>query len=61
MNRSVNVIASIGLALGGVLGMVGAIVTQPNVQAILWAIDGAGIVMATTLVAMKSFEWGMTS
>lgn len=58
MNRSIDVIASIGLALGGVLGMAGAIVTQPNAQAILWAIDGAGIVMATTLLAMKYFRMG---
>jgi hypothetical protein len=58
MNRSANVIACIGLALGGVLGMAGSMVKQQNVQALLWAIDGAGLVMATTLLAIKYFRKG---
>ena len=58
MHNSINVIAAIGLALGGALGMAGAIVTQQNVQAILWAIDGAGLVMATSLLSMKYFRTG---
>jgi len=39
MHSSINVIAAIGLALGGAFGLAGAIVTQQNVQAILWAIE----------------------
>jgi hypothetical protein len=58
MSGKVNVIAAVGLALGGALGMAGAMVTQQNVQAILWAIDGAGLVMATALLAMKYFRMG---
>ena len=58
MQSKINVIAAVGLALGGALGMAGAIVTQQNVQAILWAIDGAGLVMATSLLAMKYFRTG---
>jgi hypothetical protein len=58
MSGKVNVIAAVGLALGGALGMAGAMVTQQNVQAILWAIDGAGLVMATALLAMKYFRIG---
>ena len=58
MRNSINVIAAVGLALGGALGMAGAIVTQQNVQAILWAIDGAGLVMASSLLAMKYFRTG---
>ena len=38
--------------------MAGAIATQQNVQAILWAIDGAGLVMAASLLAMKYFRTG---
>ena len=60
MHSSVNIIAAVGLALGGVLGLVGAMVTQQNVQAILWAIDGAGLVMATPLLARNTFEREMT-
>jgi hypothetical protein len=58
MSGKVNVIAAVGLALGGALGMAGAMVTQQNVQAILWAIDGAGLVMATALLAVKYFRMG---
>jgi hypothetical protein len=58
MHSSINVIAAVGLALGGALGLAGAMVTQQNVQAILWAIDGAGLVMATPLLAIKYFRTG---
>ena len=58
MHNSINVIASVGLALCGALGMAGTIVTQQSVQAILWAIDGAGRVMATSLLAIKYFRTG---
>ena len=58
MHRSINVIAAVGLALGGALGMAGAMVTQRNVQAILWAIDGSGLVMAAALLATKYFRAG---
>lgn len=58
MHRSINVIAATGLALGGALGIAGAMVTQPNVQGILWAIDGSGLVMAAALLATKYFRAG---
>ena len=56
MSGKINVIAAVGLAVGGALGMAGAMVSQQNVQAILWAIDGAG--MAASLLAMKYFRTG---
>jgi hypothetical protein len=58
MRRSINVIAAVGLALGGALGMAGAVVAQQNVQAILWAIDGSGLVMAAAMLATKYFRAG---
>ena len=58
MQNSINVIASVGLALGGTLGLAGAMVAQPNVQGILWAIDGAGLVMAASLLAVKYVRTG---
>jgi hypothetical protein len=39
MDRSINVIAAVGLMLGGALGKAGAIVMQQNVR----AIDGSGL------------------
>jgi hypothetical protein len=58
MQSKINVLAAVGLALGGALGMAGAVATQQNVQGILWAIDGAGLVMATPLLAIKYFRTG---
>ena len=58
MHRSINVIAAVGLALGGALGLAGAMVTQQNVQAILWAVDGAALVMAAAMLATKYFRTG---
>jgi hypothetical protein len=52
----VNLVAAFGLALGGVFGLVGTFVPSPNVQALLWAIDGAGLVMAAALLALKYFR-----
>ena len=58
MHRPINVIAAVGLALGGALGLAGAMVTQQNVQAMLWAVDGAGLVMAAAMLATKYFRIG---
>ena len=58
MRRAINIIAATGLAVGGALGIGGALVTQPNLQAMLWAIDSAGIVTACTLLALKYFRTG---
>ena len=58
MHRSTDVVAAVGLAVGGALGMAGAMITQQNVQAILWAIDGSGLVMAAAVLAIKYFRAG---
>jgi hypothetical protein len=47
MHNAINVIVAVGLALGDALDLAGAIVTRPNLQAILCAIDAAGIVLAS--------------
>jgi len=47
MKNPVNTVAAIGLALGGVFGLVGTLLTQRNLQAASWAIDGVGLVIAT--------------
>ena len=57
MRNPLKVIATVGLVLGGVFGIAGTILTPP-LQAILWAIDGAGLVMATALLTIKYFRTG---
>jgi len=46
--RKLNIAAATGLAAGSVFGLAGTIVTHPQLQATLWAIDSVGLVMATT-------------
>jgi len=58
MKSPLNVIAVVGLALGGVLGMVGTVVARQNVRALSWSIDAVGLVVATALLAVKFFRAG---
>jgi hypothetical protein len=55
---SLNTVAALGLAVGAVFGMAGSFVTQPNLQAVLWALDSAGLVMGTALLALKYLRKG---
>ncbi len=58
MKNPLNVVAAIGLALGGVFGLIGTIVTEQNLRAAAWGIDGIGLVVATALLALKFFRKG---
>jgi len=58
MNKPLNVIAAIGLALGGVFGLAGTLVGQANLRATFWGIDGVGIVVATAILTLKFFRKG---
>lgn len=58
MKSGTNVLASIGLVVGGVLGMAGTMVTQQNVRAISWGIDGSALVVAACLLAIRYFREG---
>ena len=58
MKNPLNVVAAYGLALGGLFGMLGTVVTVRNLQAAFWAIDGVGLVVATALLALKLFRKG---
>lgn len=58
MKNPSNIVAVIGLALGGVFGLVGTIVTEPNIRAASWGIDGAGLVVATALLTLRFFREG---
>ena len=58
MKNPANVVAAIGLALGGVFGLVGTVVTQQNLRAASWGIDGVGLVVATSLLALRFLRKG---
>ena len=58
MPRSLNILATVGLALGAVFWLAGTLVTQAHLQRTLWAIDSPGLVMGTSLLSMKFFRQG---
>jgi hypothetical protein len=58
MRNPTNVAAAIGLALGGVFGMLGTTVSERNLQAAFWAVDGVALVVATALLALRFFRTG---
>ena len=53
-----NTVAAIGLTVGAAFGMAGTFVTQANLQSTLWGIDSVGLIVATTLLAVKFFRRG---
>ena len=58
MKLSLNLVASIGLALGAVFGLAGTLVTADNLRNISWSIDGVGLIVATSLMTLKYFRQG---
>ncbi len=53
MKNSADKIAALGLAFGGVFGIAGTAVSEQNLRAAFWGIDGVGIVVAATILALK--------
>lgn len=58
MKNPLNLVTVVGLTLGGVLGFAGSVVADPNLRSVLWAIDGAGIVVAAALLTLQHFRAG---
>lgn len=58
MNKPLKVAAVFGIVLGGVLGMLGTMVTAQNVRALAWAIDGVSLIVATSILALFYFRKG---
>jgi hypothetical protein len=46
------------LAIGGIFGMAGSLVTQAQLRQLFWMLDGVGIIVATALLAVKFFRKG---
>lgn len=53
LRTPLNVLALIGLAVGGICGLAGAAVPQPHVRSLLWGIDGCALVMASAILTLK--------
>src|SRR5262245_26191368 len=51
-------LAAVGLLLGAVFGLLGTVVSEASLRQFFWAIDGAGLVMATSLLSIRYFRRG---
>ena len=58
MNKPLNVLAAIGLALGGIFGMIGAMVSQHSLRSAAWGLDGTAMVVAASLLSLRFFRKG---
>jgi hypothetical protein len=56
--RRLDIIASIGLAIGGVFGIAGTVAPQAALRQELWLIDGVALVIATALLTVKFLREG---
>jgi hypothetical protein len=56
--RRLDIIAAIGLALGGVFGLGGTVVAEAALRQVFWMIDGGGLVVATALLTIKFVRSG---
>jgi len=54
--RRLRVLASIGLAIGGVFGLAGTFAPDAALRGIAWGIDGLALVMATALLTILSYR-----
>lgn len=58
MKNSLNRLACLGLALGGIFGMAGSMVAAANLRAAFWALDAVGLVVAASILALSYFRKG---
>lgn len=57
-DRGVRLLASVGLAVGGVCGMVGTFAPSASLRGLAWGIDGVGLVMASALLTLAFYRKG---
>ena len=55
---TLDLVAIAGLAIGAVFGIAGTMVSQAALRQIFWAIDGVGLIVATTLLAVRFLRRG---
>ena len=58
MTKELRVLAVVGLVAGAILGMAGSMVAASNVRAVCWAIDAAGVIVATVILALSYLRAG---
>lgn len=56
MKTNLKAVVCAGLALGAVLGLAGTMVTSRNARAVCWGVDGVGIVVAASILALSYLQ-----
>jgi hypothetical protein len=57
-DKSLRVLASIGLGVGGALGLAGSFAPSASLRGLAWGIDGIALAMACPLLALRFFRIG---
>jgi hypothetical protein len=57
-DRRLDVVAAIGLGIGALFGLAGTFISQPDLQSLVWGIDGVGLMIATSLLTLRFFRKG---
>jgi hypothetical protein len=57
-DKGLRVLASIGLAVGGALGMAGTFAPTASLRGLAWGIDGVGLIMASALLTIAFYRTG---
>jgi hypothetical protein len=57
-SHTLNVVASVGLALGGLLGLAGSFAPSDALRGLAWGIDGVSLVVASALLAVHFVRRG---
>jgi hypothetical protein len=57
-DKLLRVVASIGLGVGGALGMAGTFAPSDSLRGLAWGIDGIALVMACSLLTLRFFRMG---
>jgi hypothetical protein len=57
-DKSLRVLASIGLGVGGALGMAGTFAPSASLRGFAWGIDGVALVMASPLLTVRFYRMG---
>ena len=57
-DKQIRTIASLGLFIGAIFGMIGSIVPSPILRGLAWCIDGVGLVLGTSILAVYFLRKG---
>jgi hypothetical protein len=57
-DNGLRVLASVGLAVGGVFGLAGTFAPSASLRGLAWGIDGVGLVMASAVLTLVFYRRG---